>query len=72
MRRQRIKGLNRRVFKGELKKVLKSEFVKMLSSTFEVWVEDYARSVSETGRTGWYEISASEHKYSFVEEIRTN
>lgn len=72
LRRQRIKGLNRRVFYRELKRVLNDEASKSLKDNFEAYVNDYEYHSDINGCYGWYELKASETKKGFAQEVRTN
>ena len=74
MKKNRIKGLNRRIFRANLKRALKKElFYTVEGSALENWVDDYAKRLAE-GCTalGWYEVSRTEHKEGRAEEVRTN
>ena len=74
MRKERIQGLNRRIFRRNLKKVLKKElFYTVEGSSLENWVDDYRRKLAEgCTSAGWYEIKRHEHKNGHAEQIRTN
>lgn len=71
--KNKIKGLNRRIFKRNLKKVLNGNLLKYLDYNFEMFVQDYKTRLEEgTTRCGYFEVSATEHKEKRAEEIRTN
>lgn len=71
-RKERVPGLNRRVFYSNLKRVLKDYWARDLKYTFEDWVEDYKNSYYTTGTSGWFEVNSSFHKKNYSQEIRTN
>lgn len=73
MRKERVQGLNRRIFRRNLKRVLKDNLKwSVEGSALETWVEDYKQRLYNTGVAGWYEIKRHEHKNGRAEEIRTN
>lgn len=71
-RKQRIKGLNRKVFYRNLKRVLKSEYAKDLKWSFEEWVNDYVEDSEENGSFGYFEVKATYHIKNYTEQIKTN
>lgn len=71
-RARRVRGLNRKIFYRNLRKKLKPEYAESLKYFFEARVDDYEQKVWASGRSGWYEIQAHEHKQGRSEEIRTN
>lgn len=70
--KQRIKGLNRKVFYKELKTTLKKEYAKSLKYNLEAYVNDYEEKSRATGYFGWYELKSNETAKGYTQEIRTN
>lgn len=71
-RKQRVKGLNRKVFYSNLKRVLKPKYAKDLKWSFEEWVNDYVADSEANGSFGYFEVKATHHIKNYTEQINTN
>lgn len=73
MRKERIKGLNRRVFRRNLKAILHPSIKKTVEGAgLENWIDDYLEHCYASGCWGFYEVASNEHKNGYAQEIKTN